>query len=249
MEQQAAQAPESEAAGFIRDIHEWGKRSKHLYIWDYACNFANYLLPFPNYRSMPANMRTYHKNNIVGVLQQGNFSYGEAAGLSDLECYLSARLMWDPYQDENAIMDDFIRGVYGQECHCYIREYVDLLCDALKGHVLTYKHHTDAPYITDELIEKAELLFEKALKAVKTEKSKWYLQKEQLSVRFMRISRMELEDPRRAALVDALYEDVKRFGIVEIRERKNLDITFENLRNNRYAAGPENGNHLYYIMK
>jgi hypothetical protein len=60
---------------------------------------------------------------------------------------------------------------------------------------------------------------------------------------------MELEDPRRAALVDALYEDAKRFGIVEIRERKNLDITFANLRNNRYAAGSEDGNLLYYIMK
>ena len=249
MEKQAVEQPDSQAAGFVENISQWGKLCKHLYIWDYACNFQNYLLPFPNYRSMPENMRTYAKNNIVGVMQQGNFAYGETSALADLECYLGARLLWNPYQDENKIIDDFIKGVYGEECYPYIKEYVDLLCDSLKGNKLTLYQNSDAGYITDFLVTKAEDLFDKALSVVKSRKSKWYLQKEYLSILFMKASRMALENPERKTLIEKLYQGVKYFNITEIRERRNLDITFENLRNSRYAASSENEYSLYYIMK
>ncbi len=249
MEKQAVEQPDSQAAGFIENINQWGKLCKHLYIWDYACNFWNYLLPFPNYRSMPENLRTYEKNHIVGVMQQGNFAYGETSALADLECYLGARLLWNPHQDENKVIDDFIKGVYGEECYPFIREYVDMLCDSLKGNKLTLYQNSDSGYITDALVKKAEDLFDKALSAVKSEKSKWYLQKEYLSVLFMKASRMELENPEREVLIDRLYEGVKDFNITEIRERKYLELSFENLRQSRYAASGANEYPLYYIMK
>lgn len=249
MEEQALTRPESEAAGFIQNIADWGKLCNHLYIWDYACNFRNYLLPFPNYHSLPANLRTYHRNHIVGVMQQGNFAYGETSALADLECYLGARLLWNPYQDENEIIDSFIRGVYGEECYPYIREYVDMLCTSLAGNTLTLYQTSAAGYITDALVEKADHLFEKAFAVVKTEKSKYYLRKEYLSVLFMKASRLPLNHPDRSRLIDTLYEGVKEFQITEISERRNLEICFENLRNSRYAESKENEYILYYIMK
>lgn len=249
MERQAAEHPDSQAAGFVENITRWGELCKHLYIWDYACNFHNYLLPFPNYRSMPENLRTYQKNHITGVMEQGNFAYGETSALADLECYLAARLLWNPCQDEKQIIDDFIRGVYGQECYPYIRTYVDLLCDSLEGNELTLYQNSDAGYITDALVEQAEELFRKALSVVKSEKSKWYLEKEYLSVLFMKASRMPLENPERKVLIDRLYQGVKSFHITEIRERNHLDITFENLRNSRYVTDCHNEYQLYYIMK
>jgi hypothetical protein len=249
MEKQAEQRPDSQAAGFVANIGNWEKLCKHLYIWDYACNFRNYLLPFPNYRTMPENLRTYQKNHIVGVMQQGNFSYGEAAGLSDLEIYLAARLLWNPGLNENEVIDDFICGVYGKECYPFIREYVDLLCDAVTGHPLTLYQNTDAPYFSDALVEKADELFGKALATVRTETGKRYLQKEYLSVLFMKATRMELENPERNALIDQLYKGVKEFRIAEIRERKHLEICFENLRKARYAAASDDEYLLYYIMK
>lgn len=249
MQTQAEEAPDSQAAGFVENIGRWGQLSKHLYIWDYACNFRNYLLPFPNYRSLPENLRTYQKNNIVGVLQQGNFAYGEISGLADLECYLAARLLWDPYQDSDGLIDDFIKGVYGEACYPYIRKYVDLLCDSLEGNTLTLYQNSDAGYITDALVAEAETLFEKALAAAATEKSRRYLEKEYLSVLFMKASRMPLEDTRRQQLIDQLYAGVKRIGITEIRERQHLEISFDNLRKSRYAQSRDNEYQLYYIMK
>jgi len=249
MEAQAAAKPDSQAAGFVRNISDWGKLCNHLYIWDYACNFRNYLLPFPNYRSMPENLRTYRKNRIVGVMEQGNFAYGEASGLADLESYLAARLLWDPDRDEDQIIDEFIRGVYGEECYPFVRRYVDLLCDALPGNKLTLYQNSNASYITDGLVDEAERLFEKALSVVREEKSRRYLEKEYLSVLFMKASRMPPDTPERDRLIDTLYEGVKRFGITEIRERKHLDICFDSLRRSRYAESSDGEYLLYYIMK
>jgi hypothetical protein len=183
------------------------------------------------------------------VLQQGNFAYGETSGLADLESYLAAKLLWNPYQDENPIIDAFIRGVYGEESYPFMRAYVDMLCDALKGNKLKLYQNSDAGYITDALVEKAEHLFEKAIAAAGTEKQRWYLEKEYLSVLFMKASRMPLEEPERNALIDQLYEGVKRFCITEIRERTYLEVSFENLRNSRYAEARDNEYSLYYIMR
>ena len=169
--------------------------------------------------------------------------------MADLECYLAARLLWNPYQDENGIIDDFIKGVYGEECYPYIRKYVDTLCDSLNGNTLTISQNSDAGYFTDSLIQNAEELFGHAFSVVKSEKSKWYLQKEYLSILFMKASRMAFDDPERSRLIDQLYEDVRRFNITEIRERRNLEVSFDILRKYRYAESRENEYSLYYIMK
>lgn len=249
MEMQAQANPESEAAGFIENLNQWSKLCKHLYIWDYACNFKNYLLPFPNYKTMPENMRTYHKNGVVGVMQQGNFAYGETPALADLECYLGAKLLWNPYRNEDKIIDEFIRGVYGEECYPYIREYVDLLLKAADGRKMTLYDDPCAPYYTDELTERAEALFRSAFSVVKTDISRRHLEKEYLSVLFLKASRMALDEPERSTLIDKLYEEVKRIGITEIRERAHLEICFENLRKSRYARDKTGEYNLYYIMK
>ena len=249
MEMQAQANPKSEAAGFIENLNQWGKLCKHLYIWDYACNFKNYLLPFPNYKTMPENMRTYHKNGVVGVMQQGNFAYGETPALADLECYLGAKLLWNPYQNEDEIIDEFIRGVYGEECYPYIREYVDLLLKAADGRKMTLYDDPCAPYYSDALTERAEALFRSAFSVVKTDLSRRHLEKEYLSVLFLKASRMALDEPERSTLIDKLYEEVKRIGITEIRERAHLEICFENLRKSRYARDKTGEYNLYYIMK
>ena len=249
MDKQAALDPASDAAGFVKNISDWGAMSRHLYIWDYACNFSNYLLPFPNYRTMPRNLRLYKTYNVAGVLQQGNFSYGEAAGLADLESYLAARLLWDPNRDENRLIDEFLIGVYGRECYPFMKEYVDMLCEAVDGRRLRLYQNTDADYITDELVKRAEELFSEALSVVKSEKSRWYLRKEYLTVLFMKAARMPLCDPERSRLIDLLYSGVKEFGITEIRERRPFDISFDNLRNSQYGTARDNEYVLYYIMK
>ena len=60
---------------------------------------------------------------------------------------------------------------------------------------------------------------------------------------------MALDDPNRNSLIDELYKKVKACNITEIRERRHLDISFENLRRSRYAEDKTDEYNLYYIMK
>lgn len=247
--EQAESNADETASAFIDNLKKWGAISKHLYIWDYACNFRNYLMPFPNYRSLPQNLQTYHKAGAAGILEQGNFSYGELSALADLESYLCARLMWDPYQDTDKLIDDFLRAVYGNNSAPYMKQYIQLLLDSCNGKPVRIYQNTNAEYITDSVLENAEKLFKAALSAAETDKHKWYIEKEYLSVRFMKVSRMDLTDSERNILIDALYEDVKRFKISEIRERDNLEISFQNLRASQYGEGADHQYRLYYIMR
>jgi hypothetical protein len=106
----------------------------------------------------------------------------------------------------------------------------------------------DIAYVTDELIAEADELFEKAI-AASDGRSKQYLEKEYLSILFMKAARLPLDNPEREGLIDQLYESVKKFGIAEIRERTHLENTFENLRTTRYARGRNGEYNLYYVMR
>ena len=45
----------------------------------------------------------------------------------NLHMWVSCKLMWDPDQDFDALMNDFLQGYYGQGAP-YIRQYIDLIC-------------------------------------------------------------------------------------------------------------------------
>lgn len=238
----------SYSAEFVQNITDWGKIAKHLYIWDYACNFSYYILPFPNYHVLADNLKYYRECKVDGMLQQGNFAYGEATGLAELEAYLCAKLMWNVNADVNALIKEFTDALYGSSAK-YIREYAELLCGAVKGKGLSLYYKPDAEFITEELVNKSAELFEKAIAAADNKEILDRIEKEYLSVRFLKIAHMPLDKEGREELIDALYRDVKRHGITEIQERVNLEISFERLRKYPYCRELGESYRLYYIMK
>ncbi len=248
MREKAEKDSMSYCAEFVQNITDWGKISKHLYIWDYACNFSYYILPFPNYYVLPENLKHYRECKVAGMLQQGNFAYGEATGLNELEAYLCAKLMWNVNADVNELIKEFTDAVYGKSAR-YIREYIDLLCNEAKGKGMTLYYKPDADFITNELIEKAVALFEKAIAEADNSDVLKRIEREYLSVRFLRISWMPMDAEGREELISKLYEDVKKHGITEIQERVNLEISFERLRKYPYCKELGESYRLYYIMK
>lgn len=42
---------------FLQDIVDWGKISKHIYLWDYTVNFSNHVSPFPNLHVLQPNIQ------------------------------------------------------------------------------------------------------------------------------------------------------------------------------------------------
>ena len=105
----------------------------------------------------------------------------------------------------------------------------------------------DAAYLTEDFINDAEQLFLEAVHLAENETYKRRVEREYLSLRFLRLARTPLGTEGRDAAVDAFIEDVRSHGITEIRERRSLAFSRDIMKRSLYME--ENGGHvLYYIM-
>jgi hypothetical protein len=112
-------------AAFCRDLRGWGKICRNLFIYNYATNFRNYLFPFPNIYTMSGNYRLFRECGARWLYDQSD-SYGHHGEFAELKCYLQSKLMWNPDQDIEALIDRFMEGFYGQAAP-FVRRYFNEL--------------------------------------------------------------------------------------------------------------------------
>ena len=249
IEEGAKRDPNGRNALFLKDLEGWSKLTNRLYIWDYAVNFRNYLLPFPNLRSMAKNIALYKKIGVKGLLMQGNFSSGGHGYLDELKSFVSAKLMSADY-DLNELIKYFCDNYYGKASSAVIK-YINLFEDHIKDKTLWLYDDADSSLFSDEIVEKGRTLINEALALSKDEKEtiQDHIKILSLSQDYLEIVRMPLDKEGRNNLIDEFNIDIRKYGITELFERTNLDYSIEVMRNSRYAKKRENWYSLYYIMK
>lgn len=249
IEESAANNPEGRDGLFLNDLKNWSKISNHLYIWDYAVNFRNYLLPFPNLRTMAKNIELYRKMNVKGILMQGNFSYGGKGYLDELKSYLTARLLRDDAEPLNDLIKDFCDHYYGVSSSNYIIDYINMWEDEIYDKTLWLYDDADSELFTDELIEKGTKLLQLAYVNATNDIYKERIEKLMLGMEYAYIVRLPFEAQNRNELIDKFYEKIKKHHITEIMERTSLEFSINVMKNSRYAKERPNWYSLYYIMK
>lgn len=249
IEESAANNPEGRDGLFLNDLKNWSKISNHLYIWDYAVNFRNYLLPFPNLRTMAKNIELYRKMNVKGILMQGNFSYGGKGYLDELKSYLTARLLRDDTEPLNDLIKDFCDHYYGVSSSNYIIDYINMWEDEIYDKTLWLYDDADSELFTDVLIEKGTKLLQLAYVNATNDIYKERIEKLMLGMEYAYIVRLPLEAQNRNELIDKFYEKIKKHHITEIMERTSLEFSINVMKNSRYAKERPNWYSLYYIMK
>jgi len=143
-------------AQFCKDMDEWGKLTKNVFIWNYNTNFSNYLLPCPNLRVIEPNVRYFVANGAKGIFMQaaGNSTGAE---LSDLRNYVMANLLWDPGRSGRQLADEFLDLHYGKAAppiRRFIAMYHDR-CESKGIHRNCFGRAAD--YAIDESIAKAAM--------------------------------------------------------------------------------------------
>ena len=113
---------------FTADLKAWHKIHDNFLIWDYVIQFSHLVAPFPNLRVLQPNLQFLHKNGVKSMFEQGNRETG--GEFCELRTYILAKLLWNPYQDVEPIIDDFVHGYYGPAGK-YIREYINLMHDTM----------------------------------------------------------------------------------------------------------------------
>jgi len=105
--------PEVTNTSLVRDLKGWSRLTRRLYVWDYVTDFVHYLLPFPDLDVLDTNIRTFVRYGVVGLFEQGNYSKGGGGAQADLKAWVIAQLLVNPALDVDALIREFIAGVYG----------------------------------------------------------------------------------------------------------------------------------------
>lgn len=159
---------ETQAKGkaFRRVLERWAEICHRIWIWDYTTYFSYYPLPWPNYRVLDDNIRYFIKNHVRGIVEQNNWQ-SRGSDMAELKGYLLARFLWDPRYDEDQAINEFLEGVYGPAAP-HLRAYLDLLSEKVaKEHIpMPIYGSRTPPYLTREILQQADALWEKAAAAV-----------------------------------------------------------------------------------
>lgn len=247
IEETAKRDKEGNCAKFLNDLIGWSKITNRLYIWDYCVNFRNYLLPFPNFRTMGKNIELYRKSNIKGVLMQGNFSYGGGGYMDEMKSYVISHLLRDDHSDVKTLIKEFCDNYYG-EASPYIQEYIYLWEDEVNGKELWLYDDADSNLFNSSNIEKASELINKAL-TYKTEKTQKRIEKVALGLEYLKLVRLPLDYERRNEKIEEFYEKVRSQRITELFERTALEYSIDIMKKSRYCKERNNWYSLYYIMR
>jgi len=132
------------SASFRKDLEDWAALTDDILLWDYVIQFENLVSPFPNLRVLQPNLQYFLENHADRHFQQGNREVG--GEFAELRAYMIAKLLWDPYIDIDAVMNDFLDGYYGKAGK-YIGRYINDLHDELEKsgqHLSIFGHPSDA---------------------------------------------------------------------------------------------------------
>lgn len=117
-------------AKFTNDLRGWKTVADHIAIWDYITNFTNYTIPHPNYGNFGENFRLYAENNVVFMFPQGDMGMADCGDFIQMRAWVIAHLLWNPYQDERSLMQEFLNGYYGKEAGTILLEIIDTCKEA-----------------------------------------------------------------------------------------------------------------------
>lgn len=151
-------------AKFADDIKGWAQICRRLYIWDYTTDFAHYVQPHPNWFVLGPNVRFFQQHNVRGVFEQGAYQ-SHGSEMAELRGWLLAQLLWNPQQDDRALLREFVEGYYGSAAAPHILRYFDLVHAASAKVNLTCFSSTDVAFLKFKPLAEAEQLWAQAEQA------------------------------------------------------------------------------------
>lgn len=155
-------------ASFASDLQGWAKICNRLYIWDYTTDFAHYVQPHPNWFVLGPNVRFFAQHNVKGLFEQGAYQ-SHGSEMAELRAWVLAQLLWNPFQDDRALIREFLHGYYG-DAAIPIESYLNLMHQASEGFNLTCFSRTDTPFHHFKYLSQAQKLWDEALVRVRGNK-------------------------------------------------------------------------------
>jgi len=215
---------------FEKDIIGWSKLTDNLYIWDYVTNFAHYLMPFPNIYSLKPNIRFFIRHHVKGIFEEGNYSPGGHGEFAELKSYLLAKLLWNPDEDIDVLIDEFLEYYYCRAAKP-IREYIDLIHSKVKKDNI-HVHIFDPPtssFLSDDILMTANNLFDQAEKMAENKEIRLRVKVARLPIQYVMIATDRVLGFDKKEILDSFINVARKIGLTHISERKTLEDWIKSL--------------------
>ena len=223
---------------FMRNLKAWSQVTNQLYIWHYNTNFSHYLLPFPDFDELAADIPMYRRYGVVGLFLEGAYPPGGGAENAELRSYVMARLLWDTSANVDQAIDEFMEGYYGRAAK-KMRAYFDLLHGQVRfppigvGHHLWIYQQPGAPYLDRDFLRKARALMDEAGRIAADDATRLHVRKAELALEYVELSQAKQfhvdKDLYAPSGLPGLKErfgtfmkDVRSFGIQSLHEGRDL---------------------------
>ena len=153
---------------FIERLDQWRAIAQRITVWDYFTDFNRYLMPFPNFEPIKHDVKFYADRGVKGLFAQGsNMPSQGGSEFSTLRAWVFAQLMWNPQQDAQTLIDEFVKDVYGNAAP-HINAYIQLLHQQVKPdsvYFSIWSEPGEVNYLSPATIQKADSIFTLARQA------------------------------------------------------------------------------------
>ena len=241
---------QTNTAEYLRHLEGWSKLTDRLFVWHYSTNFQHLLMPFPDFLQTAVNLKIYRRHGGRGVFFQG--SCDDPAGAdSDLRAWVLARLLWNPDLDLDALVNEWLQGVYGKAWKPMRRLY-DLVQERAAdpaAHLHLYDPVVASRWPAPVLEEMLRVLDEALALAAGDQDAVYYINKNSLPLHYLRhllgSGRLEVRDglyqPAGATSTKdagaALLALAGKFGMKVLRENA-YDVQLTTLLRQRLETFP-----------
>lgn len=152
-----------------RDFDVWAEKFANtdasLYIWDFALQqYPNCMMPY--FLKFPKNFRYFCDHGIKGFFVEHQVKH--TSDFWTMTQWLLIRMMEDPLQDFDALVDDFTTRYYGAAAP-YIKEYIGLLEENLEDNacrIMVFEQALISNYVNYKTMKEGMKLLLAAEKAV-----------------------------------------------------------------------------------
>lgn len=100
-------ADSPKAKAFFDRLEQWKKVAGTVYIWDYICNFDDYLTPYPILLVMQERLQQYRDHGVKGVFLNGSGYF--YSNLQEAYTYVLADLLINPDQNVAKLIQAYFR--------------------------------------------------------------------------------------------------------------------------------------------
>lgn len=113
-----------QAKAFFDRLEKWKRIAGKVYIWDYICNFDDYLTPYPILLVMQERFQQYQQRGVKGIFLNGSGYF--YSNLQEAYTFVLSELLLDPNQNVAKLVQSYFRDAMPHQGNFFATMFIGM---------------------------------------------------------------------------------------------------------------------------